>query len=286
MLNTCFNVRVWHLCVPSGFVFADLKPENVVLMENGHAKIADFGAARPLTAKAKDAVCNSLQALDDLPSGDATWRTESGANASSPLSAPSDATPTSSATPSAEGGGDLVSRANNDTRAEGTAAYLAPELVRDGTMPDTASDCWAVGCLLYQCLAGKPPFWAETAVDTMAAIVRFSRPDVSDADTLYPPGIFSVAAQGLVVQLLAPRVHQRATLGATATHAFFAGVDVFTLYTMRAPELAVGVAAPAPDAKWARRQNSMYDTEHVCVGNACVHHSVRHVNWHIQQRLF
>lgn len=31
----------------SGFVFADLKPENILITATGHAKITDFGAARP-----------------------------------------------------------------------------------------------------------------------------------------------------------------------------------------------------------------------------------------------
>jgi serine/threonine protein kinase len=32
-----------------GFVYGDLKPENIVLTTTGHAKLTDFGAVRPLT---------------------------------------------------------------------------------------------------------------------------------------------------------------------------------------------------------------------------------------------
>ncbi len=35
----------------AGFVYGDLKPENIVLTTSGHAKLADFGAVRPLTGK-------------------------------------------------------------------------------------------------------------------------------------------------------------------------------------------------------------------------------------------
>ena len=48
-----------------------------------------------------------------------------------------------------------------DTRLEGTALYLSPELVRGGR-PTVASDCWALGCTLYQALCGKPPLWADS----------------------------------------------------------------------------------------------------------------------------
>src|SRR5581483_8817392 len=39
----------------------------------------------------------------------------------------------------------------------GSPAYLAPEILV-GTPPDPLSDLYAVGCTLYECLVGKPPF--------------------------------------------------------------------------------------------------------------------------------
>ena len=48
----------------------------------------------------------------------------------------------------------------------------------------------------------------------------------------------------------------RLTVHAAARHAFFNGTDVFSLYAEQAPQLSRGSAAPAPDAKWARRQHS------------------------------
>ena len=43
----------------------------------------------------------------------------------------------------------------------GTAAYLAPEQVR-GQPATPASDRYALGCVLYELLAGRPPFTGET----------------------------------------------------------------------------------------------------------------------------
>ncbi len=40
----------------------------------------------------------------------------------------------------------------------GTPAYMAPELFREGAVHSTASDLWALGCVLYECRMGRPPF--------------------------------------------------------------------------------------------------------------------------------
>jgi serine/threonine-protein kinase len=42
-------------------------------------------------------------------------------------------------------------------QAIGTIDYMAPELIR-GEPPTTASDVYSLGCVVYECLAGKPPF--------------------------------------------------------------------------------------------------------------------------------
>jgi eukaryotic-like serine/threonine-protein kinase len=45
----------------------------------------------------------------------------------------------------------------------GSASYLAPEQVR-GLPADGRSDLYAVGCVLYEALAGRPPFTGSSAV--------------------------------------------------------------------------------------------------------------------------
>mmetsp|Transcript_37117 Transcript_37117/g.82576 ORF Transcript_37117/g.82576 Transcript_37117/m.82576 type:complete len:1288 (+) Transcript_37117:271-4134(+) len=40
----------------------------------------------------------------------------------------------------------------------GTPCYMAPELFNDGATHSTASDLWALGCVLYECAMGRPPF--------------------------------------------------------------------------------------------------------------------------------
>jgi Tol biopolymer transport system component len=59
----------------------------------------------------------------------------------------------------------------------GTPAYMPPEQAR-GKPVDKRADIWAFGCVLYEMLAGKPAFGANTITDTLAAIIR-NEPDWS-----------------------------------------------------------------------------------------------------------
>jgi serine/threonine-protein kinase len=54
---------------------------------------------------------------------------------------------------------------------------MSPEQVR-GVAVHRRSDIWAFGYVLYEALAGKPPFLADTGSDTLAAILR-EEPDWS-----------------------------------------------------------------------------------------------------------
>ncbi len=61
-------------------------------------------------------------------------------------------------------------------RVMGTVGYMAPEQVR-GDNADHRADIFALGCVLYEMAAGQPPFHRESAVESMAAIVRDDLPD-------------------------------------------------------------------------------------------------------------
>ncbi|HEX8790732.1 MAG TPA: protein kinase [Polyangiaceae bacterium] len=52
----------------------------------------------------------------------------------------------------------------------GTPAYLAPEQLEHG-LADERSDVWSMGCVLYEMLAGSPPF-GKGGSTTVAAILR------------------------------------------------------------------------------------------------------------------
>ena len=57
----------------------------------------------------------------------------------------------------------------------GTPVYMSPEQVL-GKRVDTRSDLYAVGCLLYECLSGRPPFDGEEATAIFVAQITKQPP--------------------------------------------------------------------------------------------------------------
>ena len=125
-----------HYLHSRGVIHRDLKPENVLLDDQMHVKITDFGTAKLL----KDP------------------------------RAPKEANPID------QGGSSNPSQRedNDDGRAAsfvGTAEYVSPELLTHKSA-GKASDLWAFGCIIYQLFAGRPPFKAGSEYLTFQKIVN------------------------------------------------------------------------------------------------------------------
>jgi serine/threonine protein kinase len=71
-------------------------------------------------------------------------------------------------------------------RIVGTVDYMAPELIR-GETARPASDVYALGCVVFECLAGRAPFADRPLVETTLAHVEEEPPDpCADRDDVPP----------------------------------------------------------------------------------------------------
>ncbi|MDT5262076.1 MAG: eukaryotic-like serine/threonine-protein kinase, partial [Acidobacteriota bacterium] len=108
-----------------GIIHRDVKPENIMLDEEGHVKVLDFGIAKQLA---------SVSLVDTEAPTNARVDTASGV-------------------------------------VLGTTTYMSPEQVRGGEL-DGRTDVWSLGCVLYEMLAGRPPFEAKNFGDLVVAILH------------------------------------------------------------------------------------------------------------------
>lgn len=115
-----------------GVIHRDLKPENVLLDDQMHIKITDFGTAKLLPDPRKPKGAPQIDIA-----GVGTEDDEESTRARSFV---------------------------------GTAEYVSPELLTEKNACK-ASDLWAFGCIIYQLLTGRPPFKAANEYLTFQKIV-------------------------------------------------------------------------------------------------------------------
>ncbi|HEY7453263.1 MAG TPA: serine/threonine-protein kinase [Thermoleophilaceae bacterium] len=71
------------------------------------------------------------------------------------------------------------------SRMAGTLDYLAPEQIR-GEEVDGRTDCFALGCVLHECLSGTPPFRRDTESEALWAHLREPPPPLRAYPALAP----------------------------------------------------------------------------------------------------
>lgn len=110
----------------------------------------------------------------------------------------------------------------------GTAEYVSPELLTDKNACK-ASDLWAFGCIIYQLLAGRPPFKAGNEYQTFQKIVAL--------EYEFPLSFPSVA-RDLVERLLVLDPARRLPIEHIKNHEFFQGITWgVDLWKQKAPRL-------------------------------------------------
>jgi len=79
----------------------------------------------------------------------------------------------------------------------GTPGYMAPEQARSGQTIDPRADVFALGCLLFECLAGVPAFTGEHLMALLAKILFEKAPRLLDIRPDLPPSLDALCARML-----------------------------------------------------------------------------------------
>jgi eukaryotic-like serine/threonine-protein kinase len=144
-------------------VHRDIKPENI-LLSGGHALVADFGIARAITAAGGERLRDAGVAPSE----------EHGSVAQFGIAHAMEAT-----------GADKLTETGV---AMGTPAYMSPEQATAQPRVDGRADTYALSCVLYEMLAGRPPFLGATTQEVLAQHaldpvppLRTIRPDLPEA---------------------------------------------------------------------------------------------------------
>ncbi|XP_022985902.1 serine/threonine-protein kinase D6PKL1-like isoform X1 [Cucurbita maxima] len=229
-----------------GVVYRDLKPENVLVREDGHIMLTDFDlslrcsfnptllqSSSPVVESTKRTLnpCDESSCIDPFclhPSWQVSCFTPK------VVSAPYK----SRRTKTDHNGGLLPQLIVEPTGARsnsfvGTHEYLAPEIVK-GDSHGSAVDWWTYGIFLFELLYGKTPFKGSGNEDTLANIVSqpLKFPDCP---------IVSFHARDLIRCLLAKEPENRlgSTKGAIEIkqHPFFEGLNWALIRCAAPPEL-------------------------------------------------
>ncbi|HWN68875.1 MAG TPA: protein kinase, partial [Haliangium sp.] len=119
----------------------------------------------------------------------------------------------------------------------GTPAYMAPEQCVDAAAVDHRADLYAIGCMFYACVCGRPPFIANNPLQVMMAHVSEAPPPPRSLQPALPP-----YHEGLILNLLQKVPRDRLESCAALIEALDHGAVLFPGAMSSAPALG---AAPA-----------------------------------------
>ncbi|MBA0657679.1 hypothetical protein Goklo_009952 [Gossypium klotzschianum] len=238
-----------------GIVYRDLKPENVLVREDGHIMLSDFDLSFKCDVVPK-LLRSSKPNLEDNEDDDNFCLTPSCASPMQPvLSCFSSSnrkkkgsrvtTITEQADSSAaaqEVGPELVAEPLNAKSKSfvGTHEYLAPEVI-SGQGHGSAVDWWTLGVFLYEMLYGRTPFKGENNEKTLINILKqplsFPRISVKSGKEFED----MVKVQDLISKLLVKNPKKRigSMKGSVEIkrHEFFKGVNWALIRSVRPPEV-------------------------------------------------
>ncbi len=80
----------------------------------------------------------------------------------------------------------------------GTSGYMSPEQIQGVADIDQRSDLYSLGCVLYECLSGRPPFHAIREQAVLKMHLEEAPPNVLDHRKDVPPGLANAIGKAVV----------------------------------------------------------------------------------------
>lgn len=216
-----FYIAEMFSCVDAlhslGYIHRDLKPENFLIDGTGHVKLTDFGLAAGMLSPSKiQSMRHKLESVGDVRDLFGVPPEER------------------SADQRREGYRSLRKRDVNYAKSiVGSPDYMAPEVLK-GQQYDFTVDYWSLGCMLFEALAGYPPFAGATVDETWRNLKHWEKvlkkPQYDD-----PNYFLSRRTWDLITRLVAAHKDRFKSINEIHKHEYFAEVNFDTLRQQKAP---------------------------------------------------